>query len=86
MAKAIALVNNPSKYRRSFDYGAAGYIENLRIDKETGEILNVDDTLLLNQEKIAEEEKYDGYYAIITSELDDADEHIIDTYRGPWRI
>jgi transposase len=86
IAKAIKMIENPSKYRRTFDYGAAGYIENIKIDKETGEISNVDDTLILDREKIAEEEKYDGYYAIVTSELDDPDEHIIDTYRGLWRI
>ena len=28
----------------------------------------------------------DGYYAIITSELDKPDDEIIDTYRGLWRI
>jgi transposase len=86
IAKAVKMIENPAKYRNSFDYGAAGYIKNLKIDKASGEILNTDDTLLLNQEKITEEEKYDGYYAIVTSELDDPDEHIIDTYRGLWRI
>jgi transposase len=86
VAKAVKLIENPAKYRSTFDYGAAGYIDNLKIDKETGEISNVDDTLFLNKEKIAEEEKYDGYYALVTSELDDSDEHIIDTYRGLWRI
>jgi transposase len=86
IAKAIKMIENPAKYRSTFDYGAAGYIENIKIDKETGEISNVDDTLILNKEKIAEEEKFDGYYAIVTSELDDPDEHIIDTYRGLWRI
>jgi transposase len=86
ISKAIKLIENPAKYRSTFDYGATGYIENIKIDKETGEISNVDDTLLLNKAKIAEEEKYDGYYAIVTSELDDPDEHIIDTYRGLWRI
>jgi transposase len=86
IAKALKMIENPAKYRSTFDYGAAGYIENIKIDKETGEISNVDDTLILDREKIAEEEKYDGYYAIVTSELDDPDEHIIDTYRGLWRI
>jgi transposase len=84
--KALKMIENPAKYRRTFDYGAAGYIENLKIDKDTGEITNIKDTLLLDKEKIADEEKYDGYYAIITSELDDSDEHIIDSYRGLWRI
>lgn len=86
VAKAVDMIKNPSKYRKSFDYGSAGYIKNLKIDKDTGEILNVEDTLLLDTDKIKEEEKYDGYYAIVTSELDEADEHIIDLYRQLWRI
>jgi transposase len=86
IAKAIDMINNPDKYRRIFDYGAAGYIQNLKVDKDTGEIANVNDTLILDTGRIAEEEKYDGYYAIVTSELDDADEHIIEMYRGLWRI
>jgi len=28
----------------------------------------------------------DGYYAIVTSELDMTDEDVIETYRGLWRI
>jgi transposase len=42
--------------------------------------------LKINEVRIAEEAKYDGYYAIITSEIDDSDERIIDMYRGLWRI
>ena len=38
------------------------------------------------EEKIAEEEKVDGYYAIVTSEMDKTDDEIIDIYRGLWRI
>jgi transposase len=86
IAKALKMIENPTKYRRSFDYGAAGYIENLKIDKDTGEIVNIGDVLVLNKQKIEQEAKYDGYYAIVTSELDDDDAHIIDTYRGLWRI
>lgn len=86
IAKAVRIIENPAKYRRTFDYGAVGYIKNLKIDKETGEIMNAEDTLVLDTKKIEDEEKYDGYYAIVTSELDDADEHIIEMYRGLWRI
>ena len=32
------------------------------------------------------EEKFDGYYAIVTSEWRKTDEEIIDIYRGLWRI
>jgi len=35
---------------------------------------------------VAEEEKYDGYYAIVTSELDMSDAEVIETYRGLWEI
>ena len=86
IAKALEMIKNPSKYKRTFDYGAAGYIENLKIDKDTGEILNIEDKLILYTGRIAEEEKFDGYYAIVTSELEDIDEHIIDMYRELWHI
>jgi hypothetical protein len=86
IAKAIKMIEDPAKYRSTFDYGAAGYIENIKFDKETGEISDVDDILILDKAKIAEEEKYDGYYAIVTGELDAPDEQVIDAYRGLWRI
>ena len=86
IAKALEMIKNPTKYHRTFDYGAVGYIQNLKIDKKTGEILNIGDTLILDTHKIEEEEKFDGYYAIVTSELDDADEHIVEMYRGLWHI
>jgi transposase len=86
IAKAQMMIQNPAKYKNTLDYGAAGYIANLKVDKETGEVLNVEDILVLDTKKIEEEEKYDGYYAIVTSELDDSDEHIFDMYRGLWQI
>jgi transposase len=86
VAKALTMIKNPAKYQRTFDYGAAGYIANLKVDKETGEILNVKDTLLLDTGKIEDEQQYDGYYAIVTSELDDTDEHILSMYQGLWHI
>jgi transposase len=86
VAKAQEMIANPMKFKRTYDYGAAGYISNLKIDKETGEILNVKDALILDTAKIEDEKKYDGYYAIVTSELDDSDEHILATYRGLWKI
>jgi len=86
LAKAADMIKNPAKYKGIVDYGAAGYIKNLKIDKDTGEILNVEDFLVLDQDRIAEDAKYDGYYAIITSELDSDPEHIVNMYRGLWRI
>lgn len=40
----------------------------------------------MDEDKIAEEEKFDGYYAIVSSEFDKTDDEIIDIYRGLWRI
>ena len=55
-------------------------------DKNTGEIIQAKSQLSLDEEKIAEEEKYDGYYVIVTSEMNKTDDEIIDIYRGLWRI
>jgi transposase len=84
--KALEMIDNPAKYRSKFDSGAAGYIQNLKIDKETGVIINIEDKLILDTQRIEEEEKFDGYYAIVTSELDATDEHIVEMYRGLWHI
>lgn len=86
VAKALDLINNPSKYRKATAYGAASYVGNLEFDKKTGEILETGNKRYLDMDKIHEEEKLDGYYAIITSELDESDDRIIEIYRGLWRI
>ncbi|MDD3169722.1 MAG: transposase, partial [Eubacteriales bacterium] len=67
-------------------YGAANYIKNLEFDKETGEIKPSEKMPVFDEEKLREEEKFDGYYAIVTSELDKSDQDIIEIYRGLWRI
>ena len=51
-----------------------------------GEIIEAKSQLSLDEEKIAEEEKLDGYYMIVTSEMEKTDDEIIDIYRGLWRI
>ena len=86
VAKAMDMIANPGKYQRTIDYGAAQYISNLKVNKDTGEILNAKDVLQLDTQRIADEERFDGYYALVTSELDDTDEHIINMYKGLWRI
>jgi transposase len=86
IAKALQMIKSPSTYKNNCDYGAAGYIKNIRVDKETGEIKNVEDLLYLDEERIAEEERLDGYYAIVTSEVDETDEQIVSLYRGLWKI
>jgi len=87
IAKAEAIVADPAKYDKATSYGSAAYIENLEIDKDTGEAKPAKDKVLaINYDKIREEEKYDGYYAIVTSEIDMGDDEIVGTYRGLWEI
>ncbi|MCL2222080.1 MAG: transposase, partial [Oscillospiraceae bacterium] len=43
-------------------------------------------TILFNEAQLLEDEKYDGYYSIVTSEKDMSDEEVIETYRGLWEI
>jgi transposase len=84
--KAADLIKNPSKYKKAATYGAVAYVNNIHFDKGTGEVIEKGGSLSLNIEKIKEEEKYDGYYAIVTSELDAADDEIIEAYHELWRI
>lgn len=85
--KAKKLINSPSMYNRSTSYGAAKYVKNLSFDKKTGEIIqDAQNALLFDEEKLKQEEALDGYYAIVTSEMDESDERIIEIYRGLWKI
>jgi hypothetical protein len=42
--------------------------------------------MYLDYKKIEEEEKYDGYYSIVTSEKHLTDKEIRDIYKGLWEI
>lgn len=83
--KAKDLVNNPAKYNKATSYGAANYVKNLKFLKSTGEIADTSN-LLIDEEKIKEEEKFDGYYSIVTSEENLSDIEIRNIYRGLAKI
>ena len=85
IAKAKDLISNPGKYTRATSVGAAAFVNNIQFDKETG-LISDGLTLSLNEEKIKELEKYDGYYSIVTSELEMSDKDLRDKYRGLWKI
>lgn len=88
IAKAISLIKSPSRYAKADNYGAMKYIVGMNLDKKTGELTLAKKGVLpkLNEELIKEEEKYDGYYSIVTSELDMPDTEIIEKYKGLWKI
>ena len=83
--KAKDLINNPGNYTRATSYGAAGYINNIKFDKKTGAVSDGCE-LSLNEDKIKEDEKYDGYYSIVTSEEHLSDIEIRNIYRGLAKI
>ncbi len=81
--KALDVIDNPKNHNKSTAYGAAAYIKNIAFDKKTGEVYEKPGTqLIYNEEKAIEDAKYDGYYCIITSELDMPDQRVIEIYRG----
>lgn len=84
--KAMELVKDPAKYDRAVSYGAAKYVKNTEFNQDSGEILKDSKSMCLDFFKLDQEEKYDGYYAIVTSELKMPNGDIIDTYRGLWEI
>ena len=83
--KAKDLIKNPGKYTQATSYGCTKYINNIRFNQETGEIPDGLD-LSLKLDKIKEEEKFDGYYSIVTSEKHLSDKEIRDIYKGLWKI
>ena len=85
ITKAKDLITHPEKYSRATSYGIAGYINNLKFNKKTGEIADTS-CLSINEERIKEEEKYDGYYSIVTSEEKLSDIEIRNIYRGLSKI
>ena len=83
--KAKDLINNPGAYTRATSYGAAGFVNNLKFDKKTGAISD-GSQLSLNEEKIKEDEKFDGYYSIVTSEENLSDLELRNIYKNLWKI
>ena len=85
VARAKDIINHPKKYDRLTAKGSTSYVRNIAFDRSTGEIVD-GKALELDEEKIREEEKYDGYYAIVTSELVMDDIQLRKIYRGLAKI
>lgn len=49
-------------------------------------ILTASSILDIDEDRILEEEALDGYYVLVTSEMEESDDKIIDMYRGLWKI
>jgi transposase len=77
----VDMIQYPKRYDKVTSAGSAAYVKNIMFDKTTGEIIE-GKILELNIEKITEEEKYDGYYSIVTSELNMSDIEMRKVYSG----
>ena len=84
--KAYGIIANPKNFNKKNSFGAAKYIRQIEYDKKTGEIIAANSVLAFNHEMLAEEEKYDGFYVIVTNAYNKPDDWVIDTYKGLWRI
>ena len=81
--KALDIIANPKKHNKNTVHSATTYIKNITFDKKTGEIFEEPGKkLLFDEEKAKEDAKYDGYYCIITSELEMPEQRVIEIYRG----
>lgn len=85
ISKANDLILNPTSYTKATTYGAAAYVCNLTFNKSTGEIAD-GTNLSLNKRRILEEEQFDGYYSIVTSEENLSDLEIRNIYKGLTKI
>jgi transposase len=83
LKKAHDIISNPKNYNKNTTHGASAYIDNIIFDKKTGEIHEeLGKKLIFNSKKAEEDAKYDGYYSLVTSELEMSAQRVIEIYRG----
>lgn len=83
ISRAYEIIEDPTKHNKGTVHGAAAYIKNIMFDKKTGEVCEYPgEKLMFDSEKAQEDAKYDGYYCLISSELDIPAQEIIEIYRG----
>ena len=84
--RITAYLELPAKYKSSNSYGIKKYLKLQNIDKETGEIKDIEPFVEFDEKKYKRDVSLDGYYTIVTSELDLSNEDVIKKYRGLWKI
>ena len=84
LGRARDLVAHPGRYTRHTHHGAAAFVRNVAFDDDGSVATNRE--LSIDEEAVAEAERYDGYYLVCTSETDWDDSRVLDAYRELWRI
>jgi transposase len=85
IAKAHAIINNPSDYNKYNVYGAAKYIRHLEYGDD-GEIVSTKSIIKFDEQRLLEDEKFDGYYLVVSNCFDKSANWIVEKYRGLWEI
>ena len=84
--KLNTYLNDPSKYNASNRFGLKKYLTLTHVNEETGVIEKIKPHLEFDQKKYAQDQELDGYYVIISSEVELSNDAIIEKYRGLWKI
>ena len=69
---------------RAYERSSSRYARPVPVDPGTGEVGAT--AWVLDEARIEEDARCDGYYCIVTSEQGMADGEVIEAYRGLWRI
>lgn len=80
--RAKKLIRRPASFDRRSSTDCRRFVKNIAFTKD-GEIVGKD--LRLDESLVLEEERYDGFYALITN-LDDDDEEIARINHNRWKI
>ncbi|MDD4519180.1 MAG: IS1634 family transposase [Limnochordia bacterium] len=86
LEKAQKIVDHPKRYNKKDATGALRYVRDIEYNPETGECVSTKRIPYLDLDRIAEDEKYDGYYVLITSEIGMPDHEVAKAYHGLWEI
>ncbi len=84
VAKAAKMAARRASWEHAKSYGAGRYVKETFVDAATGEVPR--SVVELDEDAIARDAAFDGYYCLVTSEEDKAPGEIVDIYRELWRI
>lgn len=87
LERVAQLAANPNKFKQSCHSGMKKYVQEILVDRETGEVAqNISTVTSLDEDKIEADKALDGFYLIVTSETQLTASEVIEKYRGLWRI
>lgn len=84
--KIDKFLKEPALLNASNSFGIKKYFKQIKIDRKTGEVLDGKNTYVFNKEKYERDLALDGYYTIVTNDLDLHPFDMIKHYRGLAKI